>query len=253
MGLPLGLSTKKGGRTSGFTISLVIILAYYVFLTFGGQLAMLGRVSPWLGIWSGNIVFGCVSLILFIRSARERPFVIKWFQRPPVIESEEEQKAAERARLERVPAEKRRSTLLDRLRTGIPFPDILDRYFIRRYLWIGGLILISVVSIFSIVTFFDRFVHISEHHKSVWELLEYIYYRLPEFFQLGLPMTALMATLLTLGLFYKFNEVTAMKACGVSVFRMIIPAVVLAVVIGLLSFGIQENVLPRANQKAAEV
>ncbi|MHB8053919.1 MAG: LptF/LptG family permease, partial [Candidatus Aminicenantales bacterium] len=29
MGLPLGLSTKKGGRSSGFTISLVIILAYY--------------------------------------------------------------------------------------------------------------------------------------------------------------------------------------------------------------------------------
>ncbi len=253
MGLPLGLSTKKGGRTSGFTISLVIILAYYVFLTFGGNLAMQGRAAPWLGIWSGNIVFGCISLILFIRSARERQFVIKWFQRSPATEAEEEQKAAERDRLEAASAAMRRPTLLDRWRTGIPFPDILDRYFIRRYLWIGGLILVSVVSIFSIVTFFDRFVHISEHQQPVSMLLEYIYYRLPEFFQLGLPMTALMATLLTLGLFYKFNEITAMKACGVSVFRMIVPAVVLAVIIGLLSFGIQENVLPRANQKAAEV
>jgi len=83
--------------------------------------------------------------------------------------------------------------------------------------------------------------------------VEYISHRLPEFFQLGLPMTALMATLLTLGLFQKFNEITAMKACGVSVFRMIIPAFVLAAVIGGLSFLIQENVLPRENQKAAEV
>ena len=84
-------------------------------------------------------------------------------------------------------------------------------------------------------------------------LLEYIFYRLPEFFQLGLPMTALMATLLTLGLFHKFNEITAMKACGVSVFRMIVPAFVLAAIIGGLSFLIQENILPRENQKAAEV
>jgi len=253
MGLPLGLSTKKGGRTSGFTISLVIILAYYIFITFGEQLAMQGRIAPWLGIWGGNIVFGLVSLILFVRSARERPFLIKWVQRSPATEAEEEQKAAERDRREAASAAMRRPTLLDRWRTRIPFPDILDRYFIRRYIWIGGLILISVVSIFSIVTFFDRFVHITAHNQPVSMLLEYIYYRLPEFFQLGLPMTALMATLLTLGLFYKFNEVTAMKACGVSVFRMIVPALVLAAVIGWLSFGIQENVLPRANQKAAEV
>ncbi|MBN1938797.1 MAG: LptF/LptG family permease [Candidatus Aminicenantes bacterium] len=248
MGLPLGLSTKKGGRTSGFTISLVIILAYYIFLTFGEQLAMQGRASPWLGIWSGNIIFGLVSLVLFVRSARERPFLLKWVQRPPVSEPESESDRRRKAAREA----KRRPSLLRLLGMKIPFPDILDRYFIRRYLWIGGLILLSVVSIFSIVTFFDRYVHIAAHHQPVSMLLEYIYYRLPEFFQLGLPMTALMATLLTLGLFYKFNEVTAMKACGVSVLRMIIPAFFLAAVIGGISFGIQENVLPRANRKAAE-
>ncbi len=253
MGLPLGLSTKKGGRTSGFTISLVIILAYYIFLTFGERLALDNRVSPGLGIWSGNIVFGLISLVLFLRSARERPFLIKWVQRSRPDGAGEEPETARRRRTTPALGPRRLPAFLDRLRTGIFFPDILDRYFIRRYVWIGGLILVSVVSIFSIVTFFDRFVNISTHGKPVSMLLEYIYYRLPEFFQLGLPMTALMATLLTLGLFYKFNEVTAMKACGVSVNRMIVPAFVLAAVIGMLSFGLQENILPRSNQKAAEV
>ncbi len=250
LGLPLGLSTRKGGRTSGFTISLVIILAYYVFLTFGERLALDGRVEPWLGVWGGNIVFGAASLILFIRSARERPLLIKWVQRPlPALMAGAPAPAAAREEKE----SSRLRGLIRGLLLRLPFPNILDRYFFRRYLWIGGLILVSVVSIFCIVTFFDRLDNVYSHEKPVLMLVNYISHRLPEFFQLGLPMTTLMATLLTLGLFHKFNEITAMKACGVSVFRMFIPAFVLAAAIGGLSFFIQENVLPGESQKAAKV
>jgi LPS export ABC transporter permease LptG/LPS export ABC transporter permease LptF len=256
MGLPLGLSTKKGGRTSGFTISLVIILAYYIFITFGEGQALAGRVAPWLGIWGGNIVFGVASLILFIRSARERPFLIKWVQRPLAPVTAGNDGPAAEAAPRTGPGKNDVASTGDRprrFRIRLPFPNILDRYFIRRYLWIGGLILLSVVSIFCIVTFFDRLATVNAHNKPITMLLEYISHRIPEFFQLGLPMTALMATLLTLGVFYKFNEITAMKACGISVFRMIVPAFVLAVIIGGLSFMIQEDVLPRETQKAAEV
>jgi LPS export ABC transporter permease LptG/LPS export ABC transporter permease LptF len=256
MGLPLGLSTKKGGRTSGFTISLVIILAYYIFITFGERQALDGRVAPWLGIWGGNIIFGAASLVLFIRSARERPFLIKWVQKPLVSALTAVGTPSAGPSPTGAPAGKisaRPRELVRRLFLRLLFPNILDRYFFRRYLWIGGLILVSVVSIFCVVTFFDRLGNVYDHQKPVLMLVEYISHRLPEFFQLGLPMTALMATLLTLGLFHKFNEITAMKACGVSVFRMIVPAFVLAVIIGGLSFLIQEDVLPRENQKAVEV
>jgi LPS export ABC transporter permease LptG/LPS export ABC transporter permease LptF len=242
LGLPLGLSTKKGGRTSGFTLSLVIILAYYVFLTFGEKLAVDGRVSPWLGIWGGNIIFGAASVCLFVLSARERPLFQKWFRRPLAADEAETSAANPRIRPE-----------ARRFRRGLPFPGILDRYFIRRYLLIGGLIIVSVVSIFAVVTFFDKLGNIYTHNKPLSMLFEYIYFRLPEFLQLGLPMTALLATLLTLGLFQKFNEITAMKACGISVFRVIAPAIVLATAIGGLSFRLQENILPGSSQKATEV
>ena len=257
MGLPLGLSTKKGGRSSGFTISLVIILAYYIFITFGERLALDGRVEPWLGIWGGNIIFGVISLILFIRSARERPFLIKWFQRPmaPVDTEGGETAPVKSPGAAAAPARGHRGRTVLRVRVPyfrLHFPDILDRYFVRRYLWIGVLILISVVAVFCLVTFFDRLGNVYAHNKPVSMLVDYISHRIPEFFQLGLPMTALMATLLTLGLFYKFNEITAMKACGISVFRMMVPAFVLAVIIGCLSFYVQEYVLPVENQKAAD-
>jgi LPS export ABC transporter permease LptF len=61
LGLPLGASTRKGGRSSGFTISLAVILLYYVLITAGEKLAMDGRVSPVLGMWGPN---GLVALLM---------------------------------------------------------------------------------------------------------------------------------------------------------------------------------------------
>jgi LPS export ABC transporter permease LptG len=50
----------------------------------------------------------------------------------------------------------------------------------------------------------------------------------------------------------KTNEMTALKACGVSVYRAVLPALVIAVLLGLLSFQIQERILPASNRKAQE-
>ena len=55
LGLPLGMTTKKGGRTSGFTISMAIILIYYILITAGEKMAMDGQVTPFLGMWGPNI------------------------------------------------------------------------------------------------------------------------------------------------------------------------------------------------------
>jgi LPS export ABC transporter permease LptG/LPS export ABC transporter permease LptF len=240
LGLPLGVSTKKGGRTSGFTLSLVIILVYYVCITAGEKFALEGRVSPFLGMWGGNILLGLLSLILFFRYAREAPLFSLFGGRG-------------RARLERATARTKKGRAWRWPRPSLPFPNILDRYIIRRYLVIASLVILSLIWIFVIITFFDRLGILYEHHKPMSMLLGYIRFRIPEFIHFGLPMTALSATLLTLGLFTKSNEVTAMKACGISIYRAVLPAVFLAGLIGWLAFHIQESVLPRANKKAEEI
>jgi LPS export ABC transporter permease LptF len=80
LGLPLGAFTKKGGRTSGFTLSIGIILVYYILITAGEQIAMEGRISPFLGMWGPNILFFVVGeralpvfLLLFIQKKGEIP------------------------------------------------------------------------------------------------------------------------------------------------------------------------------------
>ncbi len=237
LSLPLGASTKKGGRTSGFTLSILIILIYWTAFTAGINLALNGRVSPFLGIWSGNILLGAVSLVLFAAMARERPLLAGLF--------------GGRGRLARRKA--RAGRRARRFRPAIAFPNILDRYLIRRYAFISLLIFASLVGISIIVTIFDQIDNMYRHHKDFSLLLAYVWARVPEFIHFSLPVTGLMAAVLTLGLFTKTNEITAMKACGISIYRAILPLAFCAVLLGGLAFYLQENVLPRANQRAEEI
>jgi LPS export ABC transporter permease LptG len=235
LGLPLGSSTRKGGRTSGFTLSLIIILGYYVGITAGEQLAMNGVLPPFLGIWGPNLVLGAASVVLFIASAKESPLLSLFRRRPPA--SADAPPAALRAR---------------RFRLSLRFPNILDRYIMRKFLFIAVLAILSFVAIAVIVTFFDKIGTFNERAKPFSMLLLYIAYRVPEFVHFGLPVTALMAALLTIGLLTKTNEITAMKANGISVYRTLLPVVVLSVLVGGLSLTLQEKVYPRANKLAEE-
>ena len=64
IGLPLAVSIKRGGRTVGFGLSLVIITAYYVFMLAGEALALKGVISPFSAVWLPNIVLGGTGLFL---------------------------------------------------------------------------------------------------------------------------------------------------------------------------------------------
>jgi LPS export ABC transporter permease LptG/LPS export ABC transporter permease LptF len=243
LGLPLGVSTKKGGRTSGFTLSLVIILFYYVFITAGEKFAMDGRIPPWLGIWAGNILFAVLGARLFAHSAREIPFFARLVGRRPAIARSTLPHPAPSS--SSVPAGRR-------FRPKTRFPNILDRYILRKYLSISVFTMSSLLAIFAIVTFFEQIDNVYRNHKSIGLLLSYVWFRFPEFIHYGLPVTALTATLLAFGLMTKSNEMTAMKACGVSLYRTVLPSVVMGLVFGLLAFQLQERILPRSAKQADE-
>jgi LPS export ABC transporter permease LptG/LPS export ABC transporter permease LptF len=240
LGLPLGASTRKGGRTSGFTISLGIILVYYVLITAGEQMAMDGKISPFLGMWGGNIILALVASYLFYKSLKESPL----FSRIP---------AFFKKRKKILDSAKKKNLSFGWPRLSLRFPNILDRYIIRKYVAIFILVFLALILISVIVTFFERIDNVYEHNKSISLLFEYIWFNLPEFIHYILPVTALTSALLALGLLTKFNEITAMKACGISLYRIIIPIILMAVLISLFSFYVQEDILPYSNKKREEV
>jgi LPS export ABC transporter permease LptG/LPS export ABC transporter permease LptF len=247
LALPLGISTQRGGRTSGFTLSLVIILIYYILITGGEKAAVEGRLPAWLGLWGPNLILLALSFYLFIQESKEEKLSFKSWRLFAWLRG--------RLKLARIHRARRRSSqAINQLkRRPFLFPSILDRYLIRQFLFIFSLVFLALLFIFVIITIFERLDNLYEHNKPLTLLLQYTGYRLPEFLMYILPLASLTTTLLSLGLLEKKNETTAVKASGISLYRLMAPLLLLAIVVCAFSFYLQEYLSPYASRRAEEI
>ena len=72
VGVPLAVQPVRGVRARGFTVSLVMIFAYYILLSAGQALAERDLLPAYVGLWLPNGVFALGGVILFVQAARER-------------------------------------------------------------------------------------------------------------------------------------------------------------------------------------
>src|SRR6202162_336712 len=79
VGIPLGLSSKKSGKSGGFVLTILLVFVYYVVSLVGVSLARQGRVSPWFGAWLADLVFLALGVFLLSR-AEKRPFELASFR-----------------------------------------------------------------------------------------------------------------------------------------------------------------------------
>lgn len=70
IGTPLGLLTKKSGKSIGLGLSILIIFIYYLFLVCGETLGKKGLLTPLFSMWLPNIVLGVVGIILCMFTIR---------------------------------------------------------------------------------------------------------------------------------------------------------------------------------------
>ena len=47
VGIPLGLSARKGGKSTGFVLTILLVFVYYFFSLTGVSMARQGKVTPW--------------------------------------------------------------------------------------------------------------------------------------------------------------------------------------------------------------
>jgi lipopolysaccharide export system permease protein len=126
---------------------------------------------------------------------------------------------------------------------------IIHRYVVREYLKTFSLSLSSLIFIYIIVLFFQKMNIFIQHHAPFYLIFEYLLYKIPEVtFQWILPYAILLATLLTLGMLSRHSEITAMKAGGISLYRITFPLLFIAFVISLCSFLGNEYLVPLTNQ-----
>ncbi len=85
---------------------------------------------------------------------------------------------------------------------------------------------------------------------SAWVIIELIALSLAWMVVLAVPMAVLVATLMAFGELSSKNEITAMKASGMSIYRMIAPIGVAATIVAVALVWFNNYVLPEANHKA---
>lgn len=73
VGIPFGAYRRKGTRSYGFVLCIIILFLYYVFLNFGETMAKRGILYPALGIWLPNVVLGIIGCYLLSVVGREKP------------------------------------------------------------------------------------------------------------------------------------------------------------------------------------
>lgn len=129
----------------------------------------------------------------------------------------------------------------------------IDIYLIRQFISLLCVSLLGFLVIFLVVDAvenMDKFID-ADVPKGI--ILAYYIHSLPWFISIGLPMAVLVSTIFTVGLLSRRNELTAMKASGVSLYRIAIPLIFSSVLISCASFFFEDQVVTAGNKKRRSI
>jgi len=129
------------------------------------------------------------------------------------------------------------------------FPMILDDFVLRDLVLNLSLVLSAMLMLSLIFTVFELLGDILHNQISPWIVGEYLLNVTPYFLYNSAQYGVLLAVLITLGLMQRYNEVTALKATGISIYRIIVPVLVAAVLVAAALFVSDQFYLPHANKR----
>lgn len=261
--VPLGFNNRRGGKSSGFALSIAVIMAFYVLLSNGEDAARLGRVPPWLAMWFPNLLFTALGVFLLVRRNQDRALLgrrLGWWVRlvasGRMIEARRRQQKRRRIRQEarrRAVRQRTPDVVLRIPRFALRFPNVLDRYVGKLLARVFVLVTLSGVMLWDIADFTEHVGDLLANRPGLGVLLEYYtFLSLQVFFDIA-PILVLVTTLVTFALLQRTNEITAAKALGVSLYRIALPAVAAAAIVAGVCVLLQTEVLPASNQRVAQL
>jgi len=252
VGIPLGLSAKKGGKATGFVLTIALVFLYYFLFLSGLSLAKQGRFSPAFDVWMANLVFFICGVVLLWRMDR-MPFEIAsvrsvWTR---IRESFRKGRHSLATASRQTSAFERAVTRKRVFHTQ--FPTLLDDLIVRDFFTYVVMILATFLMLLLVFTFFELLSDILHNQVSPILVIEYLLNLTPYLIYQLTPLSVLLGVLVTFGLMQKANEVTAMKASGISIYRVIFPVLVIASVLATSLFFFDQLYLPHANQRQDEL
>ncbi len=239
IGIPLGLSSRRGGKSAGFVVTIALVFIYYFLSLIGNSLAREGKVPVFAGVWAANILFAFFGLLLLRQMAvgggalgTQFAAIVSRFKSTQLLPQRSERSKEDRATHERG-----------------RFPLILDDYVLREFLTTFLLVLSSFVLLMLVFTFFELLGDIIRNRTPLVTVGEYLINLTPSMVYNIAPLGVLVAVLVTFGVLTRTNEFTAMKATGISLYRVMVPILVVSAMIAVALFLFDESYLPGANRR----
>jgi len=236
MAVALGMRVRRGGRSVGVLLTLLVVIVYYLLSLLGESLARVGTVSPYVGPWLATVFIVGVSFLLLLFNRAQLSFSTARFKKGG---GERDDKAT--------PNTRRRSAV--GAVTMLRFPNLMDATLFRSLALSFIVCFVALAAIFNIFTLFELWRFIAVTNASMALVARYLFFLLPLIAVELFPATMLISVLVTYALLAKRHEAIAWWASGQSVYRLMLPGFFFALAMAFGSWVVQEHVMPTSNLK----
>jgi len=246
VGVPLGVISRRGGKSSGFVFTLLLVILYYILSYTGVSLARQGKLNVFIAVWLANLLFAAAGIFLLWQMAsggRVLTAIVGLASRGVKLPTAFPENGVLLGRL------------FDRLQpravrnASHGFPRILDGYVIREFINIFVLVLAGFVMLMLLFTGFELVGDIIRNRIPLTTVGAYLAYLTPSMLYSIAPLAVLIAVLVTFGVLNRNSEIIAMKATGISLYRLVIPIVSISAILAVSLFLFDEFYLPQANRR----
>jgi LPS export ABC transporter permease LptG/LPS export ABC transporter permease LptF len=251
VGVPLGVASRRGGKSSGFVFTILLVFVYYFLSSTGIALGRQNKLDAFFAVWSANLLFAGVGLFLLWEMANGGRLLnafSSWTSRSPLpvwakLNGSKLNGSTAAGFLDRLRPRKQHR------RSRNAFPRILDAYVLREFLTMFVMVLSSFVLLMLIFTFFDLIGDILRNHIPLTTVGAYLVNLTPSMLYQIAPLAVLIAALVTFGVLNRNSEIVAMKATGISLYRLIVPIVCIGAALAVSLFLFDQYYLPQANRR----
>ena len=241
IGISLGVHSRKGGKSAGYIVAIFLsFFCYYLAYISLVGMARQRTLSVELAVWLPNMVCFVAGVVML--AGLERP------GDRDILGTIRHNIAGLWNRLvthsTRAPRYESRSS-----RSRFLLFQILDFYVLSQFLFYLGAWLLSFVAMAQVYNFFELLSYIVRNKIPLIKVFTFLAFLTPKLIYDTLPISVLVAVLVTFGVMTKNNEVTAFKASGVSVRRLGLPVILLSILLSGALFAFDHYYIPQANLK----
>ena len=133
------------------------------------------------------------------------------------------------------------------------YPHIIQRYVLRSFFAAFFTCLFVAIALFMTVDILERGKILIRENSTFLQALQYFLYKIPLILHLMTPVAILISTLVSVGRLSQLSEITAMRACGLSVFNLMRPLLLIGFIISVSMFFLSETLVPWSMNQVEQV